>query len=124
MKQINPVGVTEFCQCEKCRGEIDYEIEHLLLVSNKYISRWCANHTDLESALATMPLIPRTNAEYELKQRGPTAFYVIYYNAPLDPVEKNLDNLHPLFKDIGQALQDGIKYSRLIEDQYTSKFAK
>jgi hypothetical protein len=123
MKQVNPVGVTEFCQCEKCKGEIDYEIEHLLLVNNKYISRWCANHFDLESALATMPLVPRTNAEYELKHRGPKAFYVIYFNAPLDPVEKS-GELHPLFQSIGQALQDGIKYSRFIEDQYTSKFAK
>ena len=99
MRQINPIGVTEYCKCPKCKGQIDYEIEHILDPQGLCISRFCAAIKDLIIVQNTMPEVPRSNAEFELKQRGVIQFYTIYFNAPLDPYIKP-GQVHDLFSDI------------------------
>lgn len=104
MNQIKGSGPLVFCNCDKCKGQIEYEYEHMLDPTCQAISRWCANFMDLKITLETMPAVPRTNAEFELRKRGAKTFYVIYFNAPLDPYEK-FKELHPLFREIGENLK-------------------
>lgn len=76
-----------FCNCDKCKGQIDYEIQHMLDPHGQSISMWCATLTDLEVFLNTGPV--HTSAEFELQQIGITPFFLKYYNAPLEPFLKN-----------------------------------
>lgn len=104
MNQVKGSGPPVCCNCEKCKGQIEYEYEHMLDPTGQAISRFCADGKTLLNILADMPGIPRTNAEYELKQVGYVKFYVIYYNAPLDPYIK-AQQLHRLFKEIDKTLR-------------------
>ena len=78
-----------FCKCEKCKGQIDYEPEHILDPDGDCISRWCANLKDLEYFENAGPAISRTNAEHELRTIGAKEFFKKYYNAPLEPFIKS-----------------------------------
>lgn len=104
MNQIKPSGCMVFCNCQKCKGQIEYEYEHMLDPIGKAISKFCANVRDLIIIQNTMPEVPRSNAEFELRQRGIIQFYVIYFNAPLDPYEKARE-MYPLFREIGKNLR-------------------
>ncbi len=90
-----------YCKCDQCKGQIDYEPEHILDPDGYCYSRWCANLKDLEYFENEGSPISQTNAEHELRTIGAKEFFKKYYNVPLEPFITP-DQVGELFDEIAQ----------------------
>jgi len=86
-----------YCNCDNCKGQIDYEKRYMLDPHGQSISMWCATLTDLTVFINIGPV--ETEAEFELQQRGVQPFYISYYNLPLEPFIKP-DQVDKLFEEM------------------------